>query len=123
VAGFDRGIAYAAKQVQELIDAGVPGIHFFTSSTRSQQSKRPARCWRGGETPRGGPDMTDPLPPGSINALADLDRPRTLRPHAQSRGRVRSGEDRIEIDGRTARHFRASNDSTSAWQAMRDSAA
>ncbi|MGI8980606.1 MAG: methylenetetrahydrofolate reductase [NAD(P)H] [Pirellulaceae bacterium] len=26
---FDRGIAYAAKQVQELIDAGVPGIHFY----------------------------------------------------------------------------------------------
>jgi methylenetetrahydrofolate reductase (NADPH) len=26
---FERGIAYAAKQVQELIDAGVPGIHFY----------------------------------------------------------------------------------------------
>jgi methylenetetrahydrofolate reductase (NADPH) len=26
---FDRGIVYAAKQVQELIDAGVPGIHFY----------------------------------------------------------------------------------------------
>ncbi len=26
---FDRGVAYAAKQVQELIDAGVPGVHFY----------------------------------------------------------------------------------------------
>lgn len=26
---FDRGIAYAAKQVQELVDARVPGIHFY----------------------------------------------------------------------------------------------
>ena len=26
---FDRGVAYAARQVQELIDAGVPGIHFY----------------------------------------------------------------------------------------------
>ncbi|MCE9527723.1 MAG: methylenetetrahydrofolate reductase [NAD(P)H] [Planctomycetales bacterium] len=26
---FDRGIAYAAKQVQELMDAGVPGIHYY----------------------------------------------------------------------------------------------
>lgn len=26
---FERGVAYAAKQVQELIDAGVPGIHFY----------------------------------------------------------------------------------------------
>ena len=26
---FERGIAYAANQVQELIDAGVPGIHFY----------------------------------------------------------------------------------------------
>lgn len=26
---FDRGIAYAAKQVQELMDADVPGIHFY----------------------------------------------------------------------------------------------
>jgi methylenetetrahydrofolate reductase (NADPH) len=26
---FDHGIAYAARQVQELIDAGVPGIHFY----------------------------------------------------------------------------------------------
>lgn len=26
---FDRGVAYAARQVQELIDAGIPGIHFY----------------------------------------------------------------------------------------------
>jgi methylenetetrahydrofolate reductase (NADPH) len=26
---FDRGIAYAARQVQELMDAGVPGIHYY----------------------------------------------------------------------------------------------
>ncbi len=26
---FDRGIAYATRQVQELMDAGVPGIHFY----------------------------------------------------------------------------------------------
>lgn len=26
---FDRGVAYAARQVQELMDAGVPGIHFY----------------------------------------------------------------------------------------------
>jgi methylenetetrahydrofolate reductase (NADPH) len=26
---FERGVAYAARQVQELIDAGVPGIHFY----------------------------------------------------------------------------------------------
>ena len=26
---FDSGIDYAAKQVQELMDAGVPGIHFY----------------------------------------------------------------------------------------------
>jgi methylenetetrahydrofolate reductase (NADPH) len=26
---FERGVAYAASQVQELMDAGVPGIHFY----------------------------------------------------------------------------------------------
>lgn len=26
---FERGVAFAARQVQELIDAGVPGIHFY----------------------------------------------------------------------------------------------
>ena len=26
---FERGVAYAARQVQELMDAGVPGIHFY----------------------------------------------------------------------------------------------
>lgn len=26
---FDQGIAYAARQVQELMDAGVPGIHYY----------------------------------------------------------------------------------------------
>ena len=26
---FERGVAFATRQVQELIDAGVPGIHFY----------------------------------------------------------------------------------------------
>ncbi len=45
---FDRGIAYAAKQVQELIDAGVPGIHFYVLNKSQatgavlQAVKRPA---------------------------------------------------------------------------------
>ena len=28
-AQFDAGVSFAARQVEELIEAGVPGIHFY----------------------------------------------------------------------------------------------
>ncbi len=37
-AQFRVGVAFAARQVQELVDAGVPGIHFYVLN------KSPATC-------------------------------------------------------------------------------
>jgi methylenetetrahydrofolate reductase (NADPH) len=42
---FEQGVAYAARQVQELIDAGVPGIHFYVLN-RSQATGAVLRAVR-----------------------------------------------------------------------------
>jgi methylenetetrahydrofolate reductase (NADPH) len=38
-AQFEVGVSYAARQVQELIDAGVPGIHFYVLNKSSATAR------------------------------------------------------------------------------------
>jgi methylenetetrahydrofolate reductase (NADPH) len=38
-AQFEVGVAYAARQVQELLDAGVPGIHFYVLNKSSATAR------------------------------------------------------------------------------------